>query len=445
MDAPDARYATTTDGLRIAYQVVGDGDLPVVFIPTIHSIDVMWDEPSYARTLQRLAGLGRLIVLDFRGWGSSDPVPLGALPTAEAWMEDIRAVMDDVGVGEAAVVVESGSTFLALMFAATYPERTLALVVLNGYARLYRSDDYPMGFDRQTVTAFIDALGRSWGAGTATALAFAPSRARDERFLRWHHRYERSAASPSSWQAMVRWAFEFDLRDILPTISAPTLVLHRRNSATIPVELGRYIAEHIPLADFRNVDGQDHYLFSEGADELLDAIEEFVTGAPPVRDVDRVLATVLFTDIVDSTPTATRLGDAKWRAVLDQHDAVVKREIERYRGREIKTTGDGVLATFDGPARAARCASGIGDALRPLGIGVRAGLHTGEVELRGEDIGGIAVHIAQRVSGLAGAGEVLVSRTVTDLVAGSGLEFEERGEHELKGVPGKWAIFAVRS
>jgi class 3 adenylate cyclase len=444
MEQPLTNYVKSPDGLWIAYQTVGTGPEDVLFFPYCSCVDRRWDEPTYAHSLERLASIGRLIGLDPRGTGASDPVPLGSLPTPETWMEDVRVVFDEVGSRKAAVVVQGTATFFGLIFAATYPERTSALVVIDGYARALRDDDYPHGLTPAEAEVFCNEMERSWGTG-ASAGVVAPSRATDRAFRRWHASYERGTSSPGVLGAVMRWQFQLDVRAILPSIRVPTLVLHQAESLMTPVALGRYIAENIPDARFEELPGADTFIYSDAADEVIDLITEFVTGAPPVREPDRALATVLFTDIVSSTERAATLGDTRWRRTLDQHDAVVGRELERHRGRKVNPTGDGVLATFDGPARAVRCAQAIVRSVTPLGIEVRAGLHTGEVEVRGRDIGGIAVHIGQRVSAFAGPGEVLVSRTVTDLVAGSGLEFEERGEHELKGVPGKWAVYAVKS
>jgi class 3 adenylate cyclase len=289
---------------------------------------------------------------------------------------------------------------------------------------------------------FVQWTEQGWGTG-ANVAAWATSRAGDDAFCRWLGRYERGVMSPGTYGVLQRYYISLDLRSVPPTIRVPTLVLHREDDRMVRLDHGRYLAEHIPDARLVVVPGTDYWFFTQGVDGIVDHIEEFITGAPPVRETDRALATVLFTDIVGSTEHATRLGDKRWTDLLNHHDELVSRELERHRGRKVNPTGDGILATFDGPARAVRCAQAICSAVRPFGIEVRAGLHTGEVELRGEDIGGIAVHIGQRVSALAGPGEVLVSRTVTDLVAGSGIEFEERGEHELKGVPGRWPIYAA--
>ncbi|MHB8662832.1 MAG: adenylate/guanylate cyclase domain-containing protein [Acidimicrobiales bacterium] len=444
VEVPETRYVKTEDGLAVAYQVIGDGPRDIVLIPFVPCIDVMWEEPSYAHVLQRLARIGRLIMFDWRGFGASDPVPLGALPTAENWTDDARVVLDAVGSTAASIVCHAPMGFMGMLFGATYPERTSALILIDPYAKTMVADGYPLGSTPEEMEAFSQVtIDQAWGTAASTPL-FAPSRALDERFVRWLARYERGAASPAVIAAIARWNFRLDMRPVLPTIRVPTLVLLHQGEPWEPqAALGRYVADNIPGAQTRSLSGSDFLFFSEGADELVDHIEEFITGVPPDREADRSLATVLFTDVVSSTEHASRLGDRRWTDLLDRHDALVSRELERHRGRKVNPTGDGLLATFDGPARAVRCAQAICGGVRELGIEVRAGLHTGEVELRGADIGGIAVHIGQRVSALAGPGEVLVSRTVTDLVAGSGIGFDDRGEYELKGVPGKWRLFAV--
>lgn len=443
VEQPETRYAKTDDGLSIAYQTLGDGPTDIVLVPFLNCVDLMWEEPSFAHALKRLGRIGRLICFDPRGFGASDAVPLGAMPTPEAWIDDVRVVLDAVGSTTSNLVGHgsSGSVF-GILFAATYPERTNALVLIEGTARVLRGEDYPRGVPPEVAEKFVQWTEQGWGTG-ANVAAWAPSRAGDDTFCRWLGRYERGSMSPGTYGVSQRWYFNLDLRSVPPTIRVPTLVLHREADQMVRLDHGRYLAEHILGARLVVVPGTDYWFFTQGVDEIVDHIEEFITGAPPVRETDRALATVLFTDIVGSTDHATRLGDKRWTDLLNRHDELVSRELERHRGRKVNPTGDGTLGTFDGPARAVRCAQAICSAVRPLGIEVRAGLHTGEVELRGDDIGGIAVHIGQRVSALAGPGEVLVSRTVTDLVAGSGLKFEERGEHELKGVPGKWAIYTV--
>lgn len=442
--APEPRYARTDDGLSIAYLTLGEGPTDIVVVPPTHCIDLMWEEPSFAHVLGRLGRLGRLICLDYRGFGGSDPVPLGALPTPETWMEDTRVVLDAVASTSAHIVCHGGSGFLGMLFAATYPERTNTLTLLDASARILQADDYTIGIPPDVVDRFVEHDQHGWGTGANTAI-WAPSRAHDEPFRRWSGRFERGSASPSLHGALLRWVVSLDLRAVLPTIRVPTLVAHHETGLMIPLDHGLYVADHIPDAKLVVVPGSDYWFFTERADEIVDHIEEFITGVTPVSEPDRALATVMFTDIVGSTEYAARVGDRRWSEILDQHDKLVDRELDRHRGRKVNPTGDGLLATFDGPARAVRCAQAICEGVRPLGIEVRVGLHTGEVELRGDDIGGIAVHIGQRVSALAGAGEVLVSRTVTDLVAGSGLQFVDRGQRELKGVPGTWALFAVQS
>ena len=439
---PETRYAKNADGLSIACQTLGEGPTDIVVLPTFTCVDLMWEEPSLAHILRRLARIGRVISFDFSGMGASDPVPLGALPTPEAWMEDARAVLDAVGSTTANLVCHGGAGFLGMPFAATYGERTHTLTLIQASARTFRGEDYPYGTPPDLFERFIDRGAHGWGTGANVAAA-APSKAGDDTFRRWLGRYERGSWSPATYLAVMRWGSKLDLRSVLPAIRVPTLVLHREDDQMVPLDHGRYLADHIPGARLVVVPGTDFMFFTQGADEIVDHIEEYITGAPPVREPDRALATVLFTDIVGSTDHASRLGDKNWTDLLNRHDELVSRELERHRGRKVNPTGDGILATFDGPARAVRCAQAICQAVRNLGIEVRAGLHTGEVELRGEDIGGIAVHIGQRVSAMAGPGEIVVSSTVVDLVAGSGLEFEDRGEHELKGVSGRWTIFAV--
>ena len=443
MEPPETRYAKTDEGLSIAYQTLGDGPTDIVLLPNTSCVDQMWEEHSLAHVLHRLARIGRLICFDPRGIGASDPVPLAALPTPEAWMDDVRVVCDAVGSTTANLVFHGWTAFLGMLFAATYPERTSALVLIEATSRTLWAEDYLFGAPPEILEAVFKRMEPLWGTGAMVAL-YAPSRAGDQTFCRWLARAERGVLSPATWATVIRWSFNLDLRSVLPSIRVPTLVMHREADSIRVLDHGRYLAERIPGARLVVVPGTDYYFFTQGADEIVDHIEEFITGVPPVRETDRALATVLFTDIVGSTEHATRLGDKRWTDLLNRHDELVSRELERHRGRKVNPTGDGILATFDGPARAVRCAQAICSAVRPLGIEVRAGLHTGEVELRGDDVGGIAVHIGQRVSALAGAGEVFVSRTVTELVAGSDIEFEELGEHELKGVPGRWQLYAVK-
>ena len=443
MEIPETRYAETPEGLNVAYKTLGTGPRDIVFLPYMAATDVIWDEPSFAYVLGRLADMGRLVCIDPTGSGAADPISLTALPTPETWMDDIRVVLDAIGSSSASLICHAFGA-MGTLFAATYPERTESLVLIDSYARAAWAEDYPIGWPPEVCEAVVETTKQAWGNGTSGSV-FAPSRAGDETFRRWHARYERAAFGPAAVAAFMRWVLALDISAVLPTIRVPTLVMHQRRGRVFPRAFGEYVADKIPGARFEVLDDEDTFLFSKSADAVVDDIQKFITGAPPLRDPDRAFATVLFTDFVGSTPKLATVGDRRWQQLIDEHDHLAARELDRHRGRKVRTTGDGLVATFDGPARAVRCAQALISAVRPLGVELRAGLHAGEVELRPNDIGGIAVHIGQRVSSLAGPGEVLVSRTVTDLVAGSGLEFDERGEHELKGVPGKWAIYAVRS
>jgi len=439
---PETRFAHTKNG-DVGYQVVGDGPLGLVFIPSwLSNVDAMWEEPSLARFLHRLGTFSRLLCFDKRGSGVSDPVSLTALPTLEEWMEDVRAVMDAARLERAALLGIAEGGPMAMLFAATYPERTSALILVDTAARLLRDVDYPWGMPADRVPRFLESLKALWGTGN-TAPLLAPSAAHDERFRRWLARYERLAIAPHPHIHMYAQHFERDLRAVLSSIWVPTLVLHRVGDKHMRVGHGRYLAAHIHDAKYVELPGDDHLFFAGDSEAMLAAIEQFLTGVRPMPEIDRSLATVMFTDIVGSTERAASLGDRGWRALLDTHDGVVRRQLERHRGREIKTTGDGFLATFDGPARAIRCAVDVRDGVRPLGLEIRAGLHTGECEMTVADVRGLAVHIAARVLANAGPGEVLVSSTVRDLVAGAGLRFADRGTHGLEGVPDEWRLFAV--
>jgi class 3 adenylate cyclase len=439
---PETRYARSEDG-DVAYQVVGDGPLDLVLIgPWVSNVEVMWEEPSYARFLRRLATFTRLLCFDKRGSGISDPVPLAAMPTLEEWTDDVRTVMDAAGSKRAALLGEGWGGQMAMLFAATYPERTSALILVNTSARHLRDVDYPWGLPADRVPRALQQYHELWGTG-GTVDFVAPSAAHDERFRRSYARYERLALSPRAASTMLAAYLERDLRGVLPSIRVPTLVLHRAGNRVARVGHGRYLAEHIPGAKYVELPGEDQLYYVGDTETMLAEIEEFLTGVRPVPEIDRVLATVLFTDIVGSTERAATLGDRAWHALLETHHGIVRRELERHRGREVKTVGDGFLATFDGPARAIRCACAIREGVRRLGIEIRAGLHTGECELMGDDVGGIAVHIGARVAASAAPSEVLVSSTVKDLVAGSGLRFADRGTQNLHGVPGEWRLFAV--
>ncbi len=438
------RYAKTPDGFHIAFQVVGDGPVDIVFIPGwLSHVEALWDDPLLAHSLRRLASFSRLIVFDKRGVGLSDPVQLADLPSVEQWAEDVVAVMDAAASKQAVIFGTHQGGVMALVFAATFPSRTSALVLVNTFARLARAPDYPPGIPQDLLDEWMGRRDADWGVKTGDTRSFNPSLVDDERSRESALRYERLCASPGTAMAMRRMVFSLDVRAVLPVISAPTLVLHRVDASEFRVGHGRYLADHIPTAKYVELPGADSTFFVGDADALLDEVEEFVTGTRSAPDPDRVLTTVLFTDVASSTEHSASVGDRRWRDLLDAHDALAGRQLARYGGRIVKTTGDGLLAAFDGPARAIKCACAIRDALRALGLVVRAGIHTGEVEVRGTDLAGIAVHLAYRVQAKAAPGEVVVSRTVVDLVAGSGIEFDDRGEHELKGIPGKWRLFTV--
>lgn len=444
MHSPDTLYARSEDG-HVGFQVVGDGPQDLVFIPSWSSnLDVMWEEPSIARFLRRLATFTRVLCFDKRGTGVSDPVPLAALPTLEQWSDDVRSVMDTAGSKRAALLGHGEGGQMAMLFAATYPEQCSALILLDTCARHLRDIDYPWGLPADRVAQFLEQFEERWGTGDNVDM-IATSVARDERFRGWYGRYERLAMGPRAATTMYVTHLERDLRGVLAAIRVPTLVLHRAGNHHIRIGHGRYLAEHIPGAKYVELPGEDHLFYAGETETILGEIEEFLTGVRSPVETDRVLVTVLFTDIVGSTERAAALGDHAWRERLDSHHEIARRELERHRGREIEFVGDGLLATFDGPARAVRCACAISEAVRSLGLEIRAGLHTGEVELAGSAVRGIAVHTGARVAAAAGAGEVLVSSTVKDLVAGSGISFADRGLRVLKGVPGEWRLFAVES
>lgn len=443
MERPQTKYARSGD-LHIAYQVVGDGPIDVVWIPGWFShVEQSWDWLEMAGFFERVAAFSRLIMFDKRGTGLSDPVPVDTPATIEDRMDDVRAVMDAAGSESAALVGLSEGGPMSMVFAATYPERTRALILTGTFARATWDEDYDIGIKREFVEPGIDEIIENWGEGLILQLA-APSMDTPAK-RRELGRYERSAASPGMVRALMRMNLDIDVRPILGTINVPTLVLHREYDMMTPVEMGEYIAERIPGAKMVMLPGQDHVPWAGDVDRFVGEIQEFLTGSREAAPPDRVLATVMFNDIVGSTERAAEMGDRAWKQLLDRFYETAERQIQRFNGRLIDTTGDGVLATFDGPARGVRSAEAIREAVRPLGIEIRAGLHTGECELRGDNVGGIAVHIGARVAAKAGASEILVSRTVRDLVVGSGLEFADRGEHELKGVPGTWQLFSVEN
>ncbi len=444
MQQPETRYANTPDG-AVAYQVVGEGPLDLVLMgPWVSNVDVMWEEPSLARFLQHLARFSRLICFDRRGTGASDSVALASLPTLEQWSDDAQAVMSAAGSQRAAVLGLGQGGDLAMLFAASHPELTQALVLVNSTARYIEDADYSTGISEESLKPALDRIHAGWGTGRSISF-LAPSAKGDERFQRWWGRYERLAMGPRAASIIHGLQLQNDLRAVLPAIRVPTLVLHRAGDRMISVTGGRYLAKHIAGAKYVELPGVDHLSFVGDTATMLGEIEEFLTGTREVAEIDRVLATVLFTDIVGSTERAVSLGDHAWRRLLDSHHEIARRELVRHRGREVEFVGDGLLATFDGPGRGVRCALAISEAVRGLGIEVRAGLHTGEIELAGEAVRGIAVHIGARVASEAAPSEVLVSSTVRDLVAGSGIRFVDRGSRALKGVPGEWRLFNASS
>ena len=440
---PQTSYAINKEGQSVAYQVMGGGPSDIVFIPDwVTNLEIMWEEPTLARFLDRLASFGRLICFDKRGTGVSDPVPLGAVPTWEEWMDDVGTVMDAVGSDCATVFGHGDGGHMALLFAATHPNRTSALVLADTYARRRRAPDYHCGVPPEIAEQFIELILSTWGTGEAI-IRGNPDLAKNPSFVDWRGRYERLAMSPGQFKSIYPLTYELDFRPVLETIRVPTLVLHRAGNLYVHSENGRYLADHIEGARFVEVPGPNHLFHGGDIEALLGPVREFLTGTNEAPMEDRVLATVLFTDIRGATEHAAHLGDRSWGDLLERHHATVRQQLERFRGREIDTAGDGFFATFDGPARGVRCGLAIRDAVRSLGLEIRAGLHTGECELIGDKVGGIAVHIGARVMSEAKEGEVLVSRTVKDLVAGSGLEFTARGRHTLKGVDGEWELFAA--
>ncbi len=431
----ETHYALNGD-LRVAYRASPEGARDIVFIPNWFTCcEHLPEIPSLHGWVEAMTSLGRLIFFDQPGTGASDPITPGALPTLEQWADSITAVLDDLGSREAVLIAIDGAFATAVLFAATHPSRTTALVVLEGYAS---ADTRTEGPDEEAA----DAMAAMWGTGQYQQMINPDMPWNEEIRAAWA-RMERLAASPRTLALMMPLTSEVDVRAVLPAVRVPTLVVHHTDDPLITPAMGSYIAEHIQGAKYLELPGRNVYHFVEPWRPSFQEIAQFLTGHRAEVADDRVLATVLFTDIVDSTRHAADVGDRDWHALLDAHDAVIRKQLNRFRGREVNTSGDGFLATFDGPQRAVRCAMAIRDAVRALGIEVRAGVHTGECEVRGADIGGIGVHIGARVSALARPNDVLVSSTVRDLVIGSGLEFEERGSYELKGVPGEWQLFAV--
>ena len=438
MGHPQTRYVDV-GGAEVAYQVVGQGPPDVVYVTGFGNVDVRWEDPVWAAFLERLASFGRLILFDRRGTGASAAIPDTAMPTWEEWADDVRAVLDSAGSERTVVFAENDGGPTGLLFTAMRPDRVSGLILANTTARRLRAHDYPIGIALEAVDDVAEMWTAGWGTPDMVSRVF-PSRANDPEFAQWVAKFLRACATPKNAAAQLRYIFEsLDAREALPLIRIPTLVLHSKSNLAYSIEEGRYLADHIDGAKFVELPGGDVAVFTSAP--AIEEIGEFLTGERPEVDVDRILTTLLFTDIVGSTERAASLGDQAWRSLLDAHDRTVRDHLRRFRGREINTTGDGFLASFDGPARAIRCALAVAEATQALGIDLHLGLHTGECEVRGDDLGGLAVHIAARISALAGPGEVLVSTTVKDLVAGSRIDFVDRGEHQLKGVPGSWKLF----
>jgi len=442
MRQPEIRYAKVGES-DIAYTVAGKGPVDLVCTMGLGGhVEHVWDYPPMARYLESLTGFSRLIMFDRRGLGGSDPVPAKAPLTWEEWMQDLLAVMDAAGSKRAAIYAELDGGPVGMLFAAHYPERTAALILANTAAKYVASDDYPIGEPLETWKGLAEVIEQLWGKDELSSVS-VPSLANDVRYVKWSSRMARAVATPNVASSMFQYTFGLDVRSILPMIQCPTLVLHRADYKFVNIEHGRYLAANIPGARLIELPGSDLWFFTPGAGHVSGMIEEFVTGVPPMPDRDRVLATVLFTDVVGSTEKLAILGDRPYNELLEAHDEIMRREVERFGGRLVGASGDETFATFDGPGRAIRCARTAGEALRALGLDVRAGIHTGEIESRGDQVGGIAVHIGARVMSEAGPGEVLCTRTVKDLVAGAGFSFDDRGTHSLKGVPDQWQLFAV--
>lgn len=436
------RYARNGE-VSLAYDVFGDGERDIlVTFGWIGSFQTAYEHPAHTRWLRRLGTFGRVIMWDKRGTGLSERVAPDRLPTLEERMDDMRVVMDAAGSERAVAIGLSEGASLSTVFAATHPERVTDLILVGGFARILEDEDYPWGASREDTDAFNRRMGASWGDNAGLLKLWAPSIADDPGAQALWNRMMVFGGTPATAVAWLEMVRDTDIRAILPAISVPTLVIHRAEDRIVPVEHARYLAEHIPGARYVELPRADHFWWVDG-DDILDEVESFLTGGTTAFEPDRVLATVMFTDIVASTTRAAELGDRRWRELVESHDRVVRNLLQRYRGREVKTLGDGFLATFDGPGRAIRCATQLRDEVRSVGLEVRTGLHTGELELAGDDITGIAVNIGARVGANASPGEVLVSQTVKDLVAGSGVAFEDRGEHDLKGVPGPWRLWSV--
>jgi class 3 adenylate cyclase len=444
IEVPETQYARSGD-VHIAFQVLGSSSADLVWMPSWAShLEMMWDDPTVPAFVVKLARFARVVMFDRRGVGLSDPVSLTLMPGVEAWVDDLRAVLDAAGSKSAFVAASDVASFIAILFAAAHPERVQGLILVNGTACVRRSPDYPAGLPDRVAEAFMNSIKDDWGReGAANRELADPSIGNHPDVHERVTRYQRATASPGTMLAMTRMLMDTDVRGVLHSIRVPTLVIHRSEDAYMRVDHGRYLAEHIPDATYIELPGRDHSPEFGDSGAIIARIEEFVTGEPSVVEPDRVLATVLFTDIEASTERAAGLGDRRWATLLDRHEQIVELQVTRFRGRVVKFTGDGVLAVFDGPARAVECAVALRDALRRMDLEVRAGIHTGEIKQSPNDIAGIAVHIAARISALALSGEIYVSRTVRDLVAGSRLQFEAVGQFELKGVPDSWEVLRV--
>jgi class 3 adenylate cyclase/alpha-beta hydrolase superfamily lysophospholipase len=440
LTGPETKYAKSGE-VHIAYQVFGRGDIDLVVVPGWAShVEYAWEDPVLAHFLNRLGTFSRVTWFDKRGTGLSDR-DVG-MPTLELRMDDVRAVMDTVGIERAAIFGISEGGSMSALFAAAHPERTSALILFGSFARRIKSPDYPWAPTLEERKKWMESLEKGWG-GDVELNTLAPSRANDERFVKWFTAYGRLSVSPSAAVALAKMNTYIDIRAVLHSIHVPTLILHRKGDRDVNVGNGIYLSKNIAGSKLVVLGGEDHFVAAGDSNSIANELEEFLTGTHPAESPDRVLSTVLFTDIVGSTKKAAELGDSRWLSLLQQHNMIVREELFKFRGREVKTTGDGFVAIFDGPGRAVRCAQSIMDSAKSIGISIRAGVHTGEVELVEDDIAGVAVHIASRIAGMAGGGEVFVSNTVKDLVSGSGIRFVDRGHHVLKGIEGRWRIYSA--
>lgn len=440
---PTTKYARSGE-VNIAYQIVGSGPPDLVYVPGwVTNVEVMWEDPSLAGFMRRLASFSRLVTFDKRGIGLSDPVPVGGLPGLDERVQDLHAVMDEAGVGGATVFGHSGGGTTAIALAARHPERVERLILFGCYAKRLWSDDYPWAPTAEERAAESKGYEESWADPVKVAEFYAPSRAEDPAFLEWLGRWLRLSASPRAAAELNEASTNIDVRDLLPDIHVPTLLLYRIEDQDVKVEEGRYIASKIPNARLVELHGSDHYFYAGNTEPILREIEEFVTGYRAGAEPDHLLTTVIFTDIVQSTEHAGEMGDRRWRDLIDRHNAIIRSELARWRGHEVVTTGDGFLATFDSPADAIRCAMRMIESVEQLGIKIRCGIHTGVVEVLEHNVTGMTVNIGARIADLAAPGQVFVSRTVKDLVAGIGFHLEDRGEHQLKGIVDRWRVFAV--